>query len=114
MVLCIKCTIGPNKKPAELWEIIEFVMEITFRFWNRPHYWWREDGGCYARTLHSHCGRTARRRHDRRRGSWSEDFHSQKPLLRRRPCRWTGDSCACEHEELSDGAIAAVICRRDF
>ena len=69
-----------------------------------------EDGGCHARsTLHSHRGRIAHRRLDRRRCRWSEDIRSQKPLLFRRP-RQCRDSRACEHEKLSDGAVAAVIC----
>jgi hypothetical protein len=74
-----------------------------------------EDGGCYARsTLHSRCGRTAHRRLDRRRCRWSEDIRSQKPLLFRRPRQWSRDSRACEHEKLSDGAVAAVICYLHF
>jgi hypothetical protein len=41
-----------------------------------------EDGGCYAQsTLHSHRGRTAHCRLDRRRCRWRKDIRSQKPLL---------------------------------
>ena len=32
----------------------------------------------------------------------------------RRPREWSRDSCACEHEKLSDGAVAAVICCLTF
>jgi hypothetical protein len=57
-----------------------------------------EDGGCYAQsTLHSHRGRTAHCRLDRRRCRWRKDIRSQKPLLFR-PRQWNRDSRACEHE----------------
>jgi hypothetical protein len=49
----------------------------------------------------------------RRRGRWSEDIRSQKPLLCR-PRHWNRDSYSCEHEKLSDGAVAAVICCLTF
>ena len=82
-----------------------------------------EDGGCYAKgTLPSRYGYTSPRRHGRSCGRWSKDISSQKPLLCRnsqkpllccRPHQWSRDSYSCEHEKLSDRAVAAVIYRPD-
>ena len=47
-------------------------------------------------------------------GRWSKDILSQKPLLCRCPREWSRDSCPCEHEKLSDGVVAAVICGPDL
>jgi hypothetical protein len=71
-----------------------------------------EDGGCYAKsTLPSRYGYTSPRCHGRSCGRWGKDISRQKPLLCRRARQWGRDSCSCEHEKLSDRAVAAVIYR---